>query len=81
MTETSKKTSKARPPLLSSLTKGLWNLVTGEVRCSPVYRKLIKEAGARSIGGVEMERVPVWAARRDDLHGETYKDHVKITFR
>jgi len=80
MTETSKKTSKGTASPSQLIDERIVELGDWRGEMLARIRKLIKEAVPEVSEEWKWRGVPVWAHDGMICTGETYKDHVKITF-
>jgi hypothetical protein len=80
MVETSKKTSKSAVPPSQLIDERIKELGDWRGEMLARIRKLIKEAVPEVSEEWKWRGVPVWSHDGMICTGETYKDHVKITF-
>jgi hypothetical protein len=80
MTETSKKTTKGTKPPSQLIDERIVELGDWRGKMLARIRKLIKEVDLEVSEEWKWRGTPVWSHNGMICTGETYKDHVKITF-
>jgi hypothetical protein len=80
MIETSKKTTKGTKPPSQLIDERIAELGDWRGEMLARVRKLIKEADLEVSEEWKWRGIPVWSHNGMICTGETYKDHVKITF-
>jgi hypothetical protein len=80
MIETSKKTTKGTKPPSQLIDERIVELGDWRGEMLARVRKLIKEADLEVSEEWKWRGIPVWSHNGMICTGETYKDHVKITF-